>query len=502
MSLGAINLNPLQSQMVASLIRGDRFISVRAGWGSGKTSGLVFSIIYCSILYPGEPMLLVTDTSARFERVLLPEMIKWMGALGWSYIAGRNVTGRWVEPTTGTTVWVVSYIRASTKASQNNPMEGINAARAFIDECQTLQPEVAVKAFGRIRAGTHPTLMMTGLPVAGAWWMQYAEERHGATVYAISHVNAANLGDGWLAEAENLPAAERDAMIYNRPQPPDGQVYREWVAQSYPAGNLAPTGWAYSPEMECRIAGDWGLNKPWVGIIAHDEALGVDVLVAELNPKEVTVGELVRLILLIAWPRDRADQMPRDGRHRFLLDAGSGDKAGRARNDQTLRSTFDVLGLPPPSKRVPKGDESGTDAVGIGVHLRSTTSPVRCDIKNGVLRVKSRIIERGLLCAQDVWADGLSGQHGKAMSALGVKHNRNSFAASLMNYRYPDNGSEDPVKDGREDPMDGIRYDTINWRYHGTERPRLPPKVEDAPTRAVAVAAGPRRSWKSRGVGR
>lgn len=496
----SIVLNPLQEQVIASLASGATYVAIRAGWGSGKTTALVFGILYRAVLYPGEQILLITDTSTRFDRVLMPELTKWLRPLGWTYIPGRNITGRWVEPGTGTAIVVVPYWRAGTRDQAHNPLEGINAGSAFVDECQTLQQEVAVKAFGRVRASKIPVLVMVGLPVADAWWVRYAAERGGRTLFAISHVNAANLGARWLEEAERLPAADREAMIYNRPQAPEGQVYREWAPVPWPAGNLTPPGWTYRPEMDTRIAADWGVNKPWIGVIAFDPALDADVLVAELSPRDVSVPQLIRLILQVAWPREFAGRIPQDGRPRFLLDAGCGDRAGRGRNDTTLTTIFDQLARPPPSGRLPRG--TSDDDAGIGLALLSSSAPTRVVIANGVQRTRSRIMERSLLCEAGLWRAGLDRGHDDQLAALGVRANGNTFARAIMSYRYPDTGADEPVKSGLEDPMDAIRYDTINFRWNGIASLPLPTRrSEPTATRAVEVA-GAHTSWRARGVGR
>ena len=496
-----LRLNPLQEQVIAALMAGHVYLAIRAGWGSGKTAALVLAVMYRAALYPGEAMVIITDTSSRYERVLGPEMAKWLGPLGWRYYAGRNITGKWVAPD-GTQVWVVPYIRASTKASGHNPLEGMNVGAVFIDECQTLQPEVAVKAWGRTRGAKSPLLMMVGLPVASAWWVRYAEERDGKVLMATSFANKENLGKKWLDEVKNMPIAEREAMVMNRPQPPEGQVYKEWEPRPYPEGNLAPNGWTYDPDMETRVAGDWGLIKPWVGFIAYDPRLEADVLVAELNPREATLPEIVRLILTVAWPRHWVERMPQDGRPRFLLDGGSGDKAGRQRNDQTLRSTFDVLAQPPPTLRLPTGE--ATEACGIGLHLLSTSSPLRVNLANGILRTRSRIMSRQLLCEQRVWADGLSGEHDRLLHNLGVKSSGNSFARAITDYHYPESGGrEEPVETSLEDPMDGLRYDTMNFRWDGVVGAlrAAPPKAAPDPLRALTTGGG-HIGWRSRKVGR
>lgn len=497
-----LQLNDLQAQVFAAMVLGEAWLAVRAGWGSGKTATIVFLILYRAEAFPGETILLVTDTGSRYERVLGPELAKWLRPLGWYYVAGRNITGRWIDPVTRTMVVVVPYQRAANRDSTHNPLEGINAGSALIDECQVLPPEVADKAFGRVRAGRQPFLGLFGLPKADAWWIRYVQERGGRTLFAASHVNAANLPGDWLAQVEKLPPAVREAMVYNRPQPPEGQVYREWSAEPWPAGNLTPPGWRYHPSMEVVIAADWGVVKPWIGFFAFDPALNADVLVAELSPRDVSVPQLVRLILQLGWPRDYVLRMPRDGRRRFLLDGGSGDKAGRARNDTTLQDTFERLALPPPVGTVPRG--TAEDECGIGLDLVSTSKPSRTHIVNGVQRVRSAIMERSILCESGLWSAGLGSGHEELLASLGVRANGNTFARAIMDYRYPEKakgGGDEPVKSGFEDPMDGLRYHVINLRWNGIAPGVELPTPNAAPTKAATVA-GPHRSWQARAAGR
>ena len=501
-----IVLNPLQQEVIDALAQGDRYIAVRAGWGSGKTSTLVFALLFVSKTRPGSTILMVTDTARRFTEVLQPECVKWLEPLGWTYHAGRTGAGQWVDNTNGTIVYCVAYHRASNRSSAHNPLEGINVTSGvcLVDECQTLPEEVAIKAFGRLRSGGIPQIVLVGLPLYGAWWELYARKRGGRVILHASHVNKRNLTKEWLEEVENLPEAEKEAMVFNRPQPPEGQVYREFTVETYPEGNLAPDDWQYTEDMECRLAADFGLNKPWVGIIAHDPALDCDVLVAELTPKNVTVHHLVRLILMIAWPREFQSTMPEDGRDRFLLDAASGDKAGRTRSDQTLRSTLDILARPPPNDgRVPEGIPG--EPFGVGLDIRTATSPVKVDIRNGILKVKSRFLENKLLIASDVWHQGITGGQDSVMIGLGVQPNGNSFAQSIMGYKY-NKDSDLPDKNGKEDPMDGIRYDVINWHwvYEPRKKRRTAEqtlRLPNIPTRASRLL-GSHVQWRQRKNGR
>ena len=78
----ALQLNPLQAEIISRITNEDKIISARCGWGSGKTSALVFSILYLAKTRPGTSSLLVTDTNPRYNSVLMPEMEKWLRPIG------------------------------------------------------------------------------------------------------------------------------------------------------------------------------------------------------------------------------------------------------------------------------------------------------------------------------------------------------------------------------------------------------------------------------------
>ena len=69
-----INPNPLQTQILKAIGKQDRVVAARCGWGSGKTSALVFSMLLVSKLRPGTSSLVVTDTTPRYNSVLMPEI--------------------------------------------------------------------------------------------------------------------------------------------------------------------------------------------------------------------------------------------------------------------------------------------------------------------------------------------------------------------------------------------------------------------------------------------
>ena len=169
-------------------------------------------------------------------------------------------------------------------------------------------------------------------------------------------------------------------------------------------------------------------------ILAHDERLNADVICAELNPNEVTIEQLALLILAIAWPRSIQDQAPAP---RIWLDEGCADKAGKARNDQTGASAFRAMRAAPPK--------------GLGLPLRSTTDPIRTDILNGVQKLKRAFTRRQYLITREVWA-------------AGERSPGNSIRKALLSYQW-ERTKEQPKKDGREDPLDALRYDCIMWRW-------------------------------------
>jgi len=422
----AIKLNELQRQIITAIKDEQKVISARCGWGSGKTCALVFSILFIAKTRPGTSTLVVTDTTPRYNSVLMPEMQKWLSPLGWTY---NHTNKQWLDPSTGSTVWCRSYYRPGTRDATHNPLEGLNITSGvcLIDECQTLDMEVAHKALGRLRAGPSPILILVGLPVADAWWCSMAENAGYIPMLFTSYVNQDNLADEWFEATKLLPAEEREAMIMNKPKPPTGLIYQEFTE-----GHIIED-WTYKPTMTGRIAIDWGFRKPSVLIICHDEDLEADIICHEFNPKEVTTEQLTALILSVAWPRSLKDQAPSD---RIWLDTGVADKAGKARNDQTGKSAFRVMRQPPP--------------LGLGLPLRSTTDPIKVDILNGVQRLKRAFNSRRYLITKEVW------ERGERVTG-------NSIRKALLSYAW--DNKEQPKKDGREDPLDALRYDCIifNW---------------------------------------
>ena len=454
-----IKLNPLQLEIIRGITRKDKVIAARCGWGSGKTSALVFSILYLSKTRPGTSSLLVTDTTPRYNSVLMPEMEKWLSPLGWSY---NHTMKQWTDNNNGSTVWCRSYFRPGTREATHNPLEGLNVTSGvcLIDECQTLTMEVAHKALGRLRAGPSPILILVGLPVVDAWWVNMAESQNIAPLFFSSYVNQDNLADEWFEATKMLPADEREAMIMNKPKPPSGLIYSEFNEASHVIDN-----WQYKESMTGRIAIDWGFRKPSVLIIAYDEELDASVICHEINPQEVTTDQLTTLILSIAWPRSLKSQAPSK---RIWLDAGVADKAGKARNDQTGKSAFRVMRQEPPR--------------GIGVPLRHTSDPIKVDILNGVQRLKRAFNSKRYLITREVWNKG-------------ERASGNSIRKAILSYAW--DNKEQPKKDGREDPLDALRYDciTFNWNENALDQKYKPRRSAVRGSRKVNVGGSKTRSF-------
>lgn len=118
-----LQLNELQQNIIARIRRRDKVISARCGWGSGKTSGLVFALWFISRIRPGTSSLLITDTSPRYRSVLGPELEKWLGPLGWTF---NSLEMKWTCPITQSSIWCRSYFRPGTREATHNPLEGLN----------------------------------------------------------------------------------------------------------------------------------------------------------------------------------------------------------------------------------------------------------------------------------------------------------------------------------------------------------------------------------------
>jgi len=427
-----VTLNPFQLQLCEAVLSGAPVIGIRAGWGSGKTFGIIQAIILTAARYlaqVGRPVriLLVTDTDGRYRRNLHPEAEKFLPPLGWKYKGGAGQ--HWKGPS-GEKVWIRAYFRQSTRSIDQNSLEGLDVDVAFVDEAQTMDEEMYTRVWGRIRSGKPPQVLISGVPTWFDWWIRKARETEGGRViFATSYVNH-TISQTWFNAMK--ASGEYEEKVLNLPKAPKGSVYAEWVPTQWPDGNLAPTGWTYNPEWVGRLTMDFGYRHPSGLLIVEDPDLGVDVVVREWNPERVLTKKFGSAIL--------EEAAPRRFRQRGLLqiDAACGDVAGG--QTQSATGTSDIaemerlLGIPivvPPGdrRRIPEG------------------------VKQTRARIQNSSGKRRLLCTREVWESGLR--------VKGV-----SFAKALASYKYPSRGDrEEPVKDGMEHPLDALRYYVAVWRW-------------------------------------
>jgi hypothetical protein len=458
--------NTLQRDMLtACTVDTAPLTSVMAGWASGKTTGGAFVQSVLSAARPGTLRLAITDTYGRAERVLLPTFEKWLTPDGWEHTDAGKL---WVNPRNGSQIRVVNYMRASTRASTSNPLEGINAADAWVDECQALPPEVLSKMQGRVgRDGGYPGIILcTGLPVAGAWWVEAAEKRDDARVLvARSDANAHNLPEGWLDQMRaTLSPEEFAAMVEATPRPPKGQVFDTFVVRSWPDGNLLDVDPEEYRDQDITMAVDFG-RQPAVLFIANDQERDLDVVVDELQPDDVDVYQLGDLINARGWRIAHA----------------AGDPAGKARsdkgNERSLGELRRIVGVP---------------------HIRFTHEKERVSIPAGILTLRRLMCsadgQRRLVVCRSVWERG---RH----------HGGRSIRRSFLGYRYPESGGDHPKKDGVTDHCpDAARMWAINFRWFDRSSAAPPgfynfDKTQQAP-RPTSGAKGWRPSagrWRPRG---
>ena len=121
---------------------------------------------------------------------------------------------------------------------------------------------------------------------------------------------------------------------------------------------------------------------------------------------------------------------------------------------------------------------------GLGFPLRSTTDPIRTDILNGVGKLKRAFSRRQYLITREVW------QKGNRVSG-------NSIRKALLSYAWERN-KEQPKKDGREDPLDALRYDCIMWRWaddQAVDQRRYGGRTKRTRTRRVSVGGAKTRGF-------
>ncbi len=466
-ALAPIDLNRLQAEMLAAYRQGRYITGIRAAWGSGKSFGLGLVAALAGDQRPGDAGVWVTDTRSRLESVVQPVCEKLLrDRYAWRFHADPSKFF-WQHPTNGFRLYLRPYYRASTRTQDQNPLEGFNGSVGLVDEASALRPEALVAVQGRIRTvAGDGVIFAAGLPIWNAWWIDAAEKLgpRGATLYATTHVNAQNLDPNYI---ENLRATLSPEMfasrVENQPFAPVGQVLNNWGVDSWPRGNILD-GWRPDPAKPCRIAVDFGRRSPHVVLIqsAVIDVEQADVMFGEVAPDECLVGGLCERI------NAEAD------RWGVTIQAGAGDPAGKAVNDQTGVDSIDFLARP-------------RARGGVGVRLRYETDPIKRHIPNGIERLRRRILGqdgvRRLVMTREMWDAG--------------ERQRRSLRRCIEGYRYPEKGGDMPVKDDVCDHgIDAIRYDALVWHWHDAPTSGrigiAATKPAETPTRASAIIAGSR----------
>jgi hypothetical protein len=112
--------------------------------------------------------------------------------------------------------------------------------------------------------------------------------------------------------------------------------------------------------------------------------------------------------------------------------------------------------------------------------LRWSTDPIMVDILNGVQKLK-RAFHRGRYrVTREVWDRGEKGKG-------------NSIRRALMSYAW--DKQEKPKKDGREDPLDALRYDCIYHYWSDTDIERKAGGSRTPKSRKVKVGGGRKDSF-------
>lgn len=427
-----MNLNPLQRDIMRAVLAGHQLIAIQAGWASGKTTGLALALGAVNEMRGGLRQWWVMDTYPRAKSVSIPACRDWLKPQGWA----QSEQGlSWVAPNGGE-LHLKNYY--SSGGEDGERLEGANITAAVVDECQSLPPSVLRRLTGRVgRQGGHPPLLiLAGLPTHGAWWVRAAQDHpRGCVIKATSWANRENLPPEWFENArQTLSAAQYEAMIENRPMPPEGQVFSMFVPDEWPGGNLL-TDWSPAGR-DCYVAADFGVRRPAAALIAACPDRELDIIVDDIQPDEVSVFEY-------------ADQVAARVKHHGLNVARVvGDPAGNQRSaaNPQLATQAQIF-----VRRL--GEQ-------LGVRLppmMHTTEPDRRSITSGVTTLGQLFAtadgSRRLCVWRPTW------ERRAPASARTV-------ASCVQGYSYPERGGDEPKKDGMSDHlMDALRYWAVNLRW-------------------------------------
>ena len=440
--------NDFQAAVIkATLSRRYRRIGCVGGWGVGKSSLVCMLIQALWEDRPGEDVMVVTDKLGRAVRTIDQEAGSILVPRGWRYVTSSHgiMAPHWLSPDGSTKVWMMSYQRPSAKDASANSLEGPTVGAVIMDECQLLPPEALRAALGRARGGVAPLLVALGKPSGDQYWQRWAESHpEGLGLTASAWVNRHNIPayDDWVA---SMDAEDAKHNLHCQPRSPELAVFKHWSQDTWPAGNIAPAGWAPGGGRTW-AAFDFGIRFPAALVVTHDPELDADVVWAEAMPDETPITEVCGILraglpargVPGLVPRHRVGRPESAGAH--PLDLCYGDSAGFARRDdaQMTSSAVDVAGV-------------------LGVRCHRTTSaewrPPHAGIELVKRLVRSPSGQRRLLCCPRLW--------GRGIESAG-----RSFAKMVLGYRWADAAREKPHKgpSGHDHAADALRYWAIGAR--------------------------------------
>lgn len=437
--------------------RKHQIMALCGGWGVGKSRLALYICALNHELQPGLPGAIIADSMSRLSSTISNEFDQTLGTIGWEY---RNAfhgqpSPHYLSPELDgkrTKVWLLSWKRPSTAARSANSLEGRDLAYAILDEANVFRDEeVATAMLGRVRSGNPGQVLLMGKPTLSPWWCSFALERGGYSQISPSTENAHNLPDfrKWVSTLSRREVLEN---LMCQPQTPVGAVLDNWTADTYPAGNIAPTDWKPEPWMPTFAAFDFGVRFPHALLISHDHRIGpdgADVVWSEACPDGASVEEVCRILLRgrpdvgipPAWPANRSGGP--DGA--IPIQSVFGDRAGRNRRDDAAMSSAmsDILQPPP---------------VGLGLRCKYTDESAKIPPIVGIKLlwrlIRDNASRRRLLCSHQLW------NRGPELSTR-------SFAQCVLGYRWTPGSNREQIskRDGFDHGIDALRYWAINKRW-------------------------------------
>lgn len=410
-------------------------VAIVGGWGAGKSVAQAMWID--QRWHSGDPNrpedgLLIYPQSKTAIQIFCPDAGAYLETLGWRFEQTYNgkPNPHYVAPPGGGVrrVWLVGFYRPSTKSVAASNLEGLNVGFVCIDEAQSFAgPEVATTAWGRLRAGARPQMLLVGRPSLYQWWPEWAQSVEGESHKISSEINRENI-IAWESWLKGMSPQEQDERLHCIPQAVDGAVFSDWSVKPWPEGNMAPARWQYDPGMRTYLSLDLGFRHPAVLIIARDEELGADIIVEEYNPYDISLPELAKRIQRLIDSRG------------YEIDEYIGDTAGNAINEHSAKSSFQILG----------------EQLGCHFNTSYARDQKKRNIANGIRHLRDLVRNRTILTSQDMWR--------KSVSATG----KVTLAQAMHSYSFRE-GSDEPKKDGKEHPIDALRYWAVTARWPNEE---------------------------------